>query len=121
MKTLLITFIMLGSATLTNAQQGLKVSPVVKATATASGQNLQYPQTDKPEIDSVLIEIAPGGETGLHMHRQAIVVRHLWEAAQLGIGESELDRMTFPGLSLRQAIEAFTIAAYGERLSFEHE
>jgi uncharacterized protein (DUF362 family) len=48
-------------------------------------------------------------------------VRHLWEAAQLGIGESDVDRMTFPGLSLRQAIEAFTIAAYGERLTFEHE
>ena len=68
MKKLLITFIMLGFVTLTNAQEGLKVSPVVKATATASGQKLQDPQTDKPEIDSVIIEIAPGGETGLHMH-----------------------------------------------------
>ena len=48
-------------------------------------------------------------------------VRHLWEAGHLGIGESDLDRMTFPGLSLRQAIEAFTLVAYGERLTFEHE
>jgi len=59
MKKLLITFIMLGFVTLTNAQEGLKVSPVVKATATASGQKLQYPQTDKPEIDSVIIRLRP--------------------------------------------------------------
>lgn len=47
-------------------------------------------------------------------------VRHLWEAAKLGIGESDLDRMEFRGLSLREAIEAFTLAAYGERLTFDH-
>ena len=68
MKNLLISFIILGFVTITAAQQAPKVSPVVKATATASGQKLQYPQTDKPEIESVLIEIAPGGETGRHMH-----------------------------------------------------
>jgi quercetin dioxygenase-like cupin family protein len=68
MKKLLISFIMLGLVTSTTAQQAPKVSPVVKATATASGQKLQYPQTDKPEIESVLIEIAPGGESGRHMH-----------------------------------------------------
>ena len=68
MKKLLISFIILGFVTITTAQQAPKVSPVVKATATASGQKLQYPQTDRPEIESVLIEIAPGGESGRHMH-----------------------------------------------------
>jgi uncharacterized protein (DUF362 family) len=47
-------------------------------------------------------------------------VRHLWEAARLNVGESDLDRMEFIGLSLREAIEAFTQAAYGERLTFDH-
>src|SRR5919198_501392 len=47
-------------------------------------------------------------------------VRHLWEAGRLGLGETDTDQMTFPVLSLRQAIEAFTAAAYGERLTFEH-
>jgi hypothetical protein len=28
--------------------------------------------------------------------------------------------MNFPALSLRQATEAFTQAAYGEKLTFEH-
>jgi uncharacterized protein (DUF362 family) len=47
-------------------------------------------------------------------------VRHLWEAARLGVGESDLDRMRFPALSLREAIGRFTEAAYGRRLDFEH-
>jgi len=48
-------------------------------------------------------------------------VRHLWEAARLGIGETNFKRMRFPMLSLQDAIEAFTLAAYGERLTFQHE
>lgn len=47
-------------------------------------------------------------------------VRHLWEAARLGVGESDLDRMRFPALSMREAIGRFTEAAYGRRLDFEH-
>lgn len=47
-------------------------------------------------------------------------VRHLWEAARLGVGESDSARMTFPAMSLSDAIGAFTEAAYGERLDFEH-
>lgn len=46
-------------------------------------------------------------------------VRHLWEASRLGLGESDTEKMEFPGLSLREAIQAFTEAAYGERLTFE--
>jgi uncharacterized protein (DUF362 family) len=48
-------------------------------------------------------------------------VRHLWETAHLGLGESDESRMRFPKLSLSEAIEAFTFDAYGERLTFEHE
>ncbi len=47
-------------------------------------------------------------------------VRHLWEAGRLGLGETDTDKMKFPALSLRQATEAFTKAAYGEKLTFEH-
>jgi uncharacterized protein (DUF362 family) len=46
-------------------------------------------------------------------------VRHLWEAERLRLGETDTDEMDFPALSLREAIEAFTEAAYGERLTFE--
>jgi uncharacterized protein (DUF362 family) len=48
-------------------------------------------------------------------------VRHLWEAGRLGVGETELDRMQFPGLGLGAAIGAFTEAAYGHRLTFGHD
>lgn len=47
-------------------------------------------------------------------------VRHLWEAARLGVGESDISNMRFPMLSLRDAIGAFTEVAYGTRLDFEH-
>jgi uncharacterized protein (DUF362 family) len=47
-------------------------------------------------------------------------VRHLWEADRLGLGESNTDNMDFPALSLQDAIKAFTAAAYGQELTFEH-
>ena len=46
-------------------------------------------------------------------------VRHLWEAERMGLGQTDTDEMEFPALSLKQAIQAFTEAAYGERLTFE--
>jgi uncharacterized protein (DUF362 family) len=47
-------------------------------------------------------------------------VRHLWEAGKLGLGETDTKKMQFPALSLEQATEAFTEAAYGKRLNFKH-
>jgi len=47
-------------------------------------------------------------------------VRHLWEASRLGLGETEVEKMEFPGLSMGDAIQAFTEAAYGRRLTFQH-
>jgi len=46
-------------------------------------------------------------------------VRHLWEAGGLYIGETNTENMAFPALSLKDAIGAFTEAAYGKRLSFD--
>jgi uncharacterized protein (DUF362 family) len=46
-------------------------------------------------------------------------VRHLWEAEKLKLGETKIDNMEFPALKLREAIEAFTQAAYGKRLTYE--
>jgi uncharacterized protein (DUF362 family) len=48
-------------------------------------------------------------------------VRHLWEAGRLGLGETDVQKMTFPELDMRGAIEAFTEKAYGRRLTFEHK
>jgi uncharacterized protein (DUF362 family) len=51
---------------------------------------------------------------------RAQAVRHLWEAERLGIGQTDVDKMKFPAMSMKEAIMAFTEAAYGQRLTFEH-
>jgi uncharacterized protein (DUF362 family) len=45
-------------------------------------------------------------------------VRHLWEAGRMGLGETELDKMNFPKLPMKEAIKRFTKAAYGKELTF---
>ena len=45
-------------------------------------------------------------------------VRHIFEAAQLGIGESDLEKVDFPCLTLDEAYAIFTEKVYGKRLSF---
>lgn len=47
-------------------------------------------------------------------------VRHLWEAARLGIGESDLDEIELVALDLREALLRFTRAVYGEAMDFTH-
>jgi uncharacterized protein (DUF362 family) len=49
---------------------------------------------------------------------QVQAVRHLWEASRLGVGEADLEQMTFPAMRLEDAIGAFTTAAYGKVLKF---
>jgi uncharacterized protein (DUF362 family) len=46
-------------------------------------------------------------------------VHHLWEAAHLGLGETDLEKMKFPGMSVEAAFKAFTRAAYGHELSLD--
>lgn len=65
--------------------------------------------------DAVAADVV--GANLLGFHTQA--VRHLWEAGRLGLGETKTEKMHFPALSLKEAIEAFTEAAYGKRLTFE--
>jgi hypothetical protein len=37
---------------------------------------------------------------------------------RLGLGETDPDKMSFPALSLKEAVGIFTEAAYGKRLEF---
>jgi uncharacterized protein (DUF362 family) len=50
----------------------------------------------------------------------AQAVRHLWEAARLRVGQSDTERMTFPGMQLAEAFAAFTQAVYGKAIELEH-
>jgi uncharacterized protein (DUF362 family) len=45
-------------------------------------------------------------------------VRYLWEAGKIGLGETDPERMEFPGMSVDDAVRAFTERAYGEALTF---
>ena len=48
--------------------QNVTVTAVMKGSTTISGQQIEYPKTDKAEMASVLIDIQPGKENGRHMH-----------------------------------------------------
>ena len=47
--------------------KAVKVSTVLKTQTSWDGQPLQYP-AGEAEVTGMLIEIAPGGETGWHLH-----------------------------------------------------
>ncbi|HEY3863546.1 MAG TPA: DUF362 domain-containing protein [Verrucomicrobiae bacterium] len=47
-------------------------------------------------------------------------VRHLWEAAKLKLGGSDVDEFEFPALDIKKAFSIFTKAAYGKAIDPEH-
>lgn len=46
----------------------VKVEPILKTTTTTSGDPIRYPDFPDPEVQSLIVEIPPGGETGWHYH-----------------------------------------------------
>ncbi len=48
--------------------QQLAPTPGFKGAMTITGQQIQYPQTDAPEIIARIADFAPGQETGWHKH-----------------------------------------------------
>lgn len=46
----------------------VKVKRILETTTTTSGAPVRYPQTDEPLVQSLIVEIPPGGETGWHLH-----------------------------------------------------
>lgn len=46
----------------------VKVQPLLKTTTTTSGDPIHYPDIDDPEVQSLIVEIPAGGETGWHTH-----------------------------------------------------
>jgi quercetin dioxygenase-like cupin family protein len=52
---------------LVGAQVGMRATTVLQTSTTALGQPLQFPQS-RSQFTGVIIELAPGGEVGRHMH-----------------------------------------------------
>lgn len=50
------------------AQRAATLIPVLKASATISGQPIVFVKTDNPEVTSTLLILEAGGETGKHYH-----------------------------------------------------
>jgi quercetin dioxygenase-like cupin family protein len=54
--------------------KGFSAVPVLKSGKTADGDPLAYPQTQKPEIVSVIGTLEPKGQTALHRHPVPVFV-----------------------------------------------
>ncbi len=46
----------------------VKIEPILKTTTTTSGDPIVYPAIADPEVQSLIVEIPAGGETGWHLH-----------------------------------------------------
>lgn len=46
----------------------VKVKRILQTTTTTSGAPIQYPSVTDPEVQTLLVEIPPGAETGWHVH-----------------------------------------------------
>jgi len=44
------------------------VQPLLQTTVNSLGQPIAYPQNGTPEVTALLVEMAPGEETGWHQH-----------------------------------------------------
>ena len=74
LRLLVLVPLLIGSGfTLAQAQPapvgpvGVKLTPVLEATTTITGQPIRFPQGDN-QITAILAEVAPGGQVGRHMH-----------------------------------------------------
>jgi quercetin dioxygenase-like cupin family protein len=47
---------------------GVKVTQLLSTSSTALGAPIEYPQTSKPEVTALQVEMAPGKQTGWHTH-----------------------------------------------------
>lgn len=66
--------------------------------------------------DPVAADVVGAQLLGFH----ASGVRHLWEAGKLGLGETEIEKISFPALDMQSAFSIFTKAAYGRPFELEH-
>ena len=57
-----------GFAAADGYNEGVRAEVLLKATTTSNGQRLQYLKTDKAAVTVMKVTIAPGRETGWHLH-----------------------------------------------------
>jgi quercetin dioxygenase-like cupin family protein len=57
-----------GNAWASDYDKAVRIEVLVKSTTTSDGQKLQYLKTENAEVTAMKVYIAPGGETGWHLH-----------------------------------------------------
>jgi quercetin dioxygenase-like cupin family protein len=62
-----VTLIVMAGAGVAWAQVGMKSTALLQTTTTATGQPILFPPS-RSQFTGVVIELAPGGEVGRHMH-----------------------------------------------------
>jgi quercetin dioxygenase-like cupin family protein len=65
--TLALSLVVAPDAWALDVSPSLKVMPLVKSTTSWNGAPIAYPQ-GQTEITGIIIELAPGAETGWHAH-----------------------------------------------------
>jgi len=56
------------SASAADYNSGVSAKVLKKTSVTGNGQKITYPNTDRAEVTAMLVELAPGAETGWHKH-----------------------------------------------------
>lgn len=61
-------FVMTGAQAEESYKPSVKVRQILETTTTTSGDPIRYLDTDEPLVQSLIVEIPPGAETGWHRH-----------------------------------------------------
>lgn len=64
----LAAFLLAATVFTARAEDSLTTIVLLQSGTTNTGDALVYPKTDKPEVTTMIIEIAPGASTPLHRH-----------------------------------------------------
>jgi quercetin dioxygenase-like cupin family protein len=97
--------VVLRVARVASAQVGVKTTSLLQTTKTEVGQDIRYPSAH-PEITMLLLEIAPGGQTGRHMH--PVPSANYVLEGEVTIELEGLKRLTYPaGQAFVGAVQAW--------------
>jgi quercetin dioxygenase-like cupin family protein len=61
-------FLLMPSAFAADYSSGVTAKVLTKTSVTGNGRKINYPRTDRAEVTAMTVDLAPGAETGWHMH-----------------------------------------------------
>jgi quercetin dioxygenase-like cupin family protein len=64
----LAVLLLAGFIATADAADPVSATVLLKSSRTNTGDALAYPRTDRPEVTTMIVEIAPGTSTSLHRH-----------------------------------------------------